>query len=125
MVTKSKFISSLSNALRGIAYCVKTEKHIRIHLLFAILAVFLSWLLQLVIIEWLMILFSITLVITLEMCNTAIERTVDLYTGVQHPLAQVAKDVAAGAVLVAALNALIIGAVVFLPKICKYFSSLS
>jgi len=123
MNDKLKFEDSLFNALRGIGYCLKNEKHMRIHLIFAASAMFLSWYFRLAVREWLPIIFSITLVITLEMVNTAIERTVDLYTGEKHPLAKAAKDVAAGAVLVAALNALVIGAVVFLPKICKYFSN--
>src|SRR5690554_1392789 len=122
---RSKFSVSFSNALKGIIYCIETEKHMRIHLSFAALAVFLSWFFRVSNIEWLLILFAITLVITLEILNSAIERTIDLYTTEQHPLAQAAKDAAAGAVLVAALCALIIGAVIFLPKICKYFSSLT
>lgn len=120
-----KYKTSFANALRGIVYCIRTEKNMRIHLLFAIAAVFSAWFLRLAAYEWLAIIISIALVITLEMLNTAIERTVDLYTQNQHPLAKMAKDVAAGAVLVAALNALLVGAVVFLPKICKYFSDLS
>jgi len=125
MKDKAKFGKSLSNAWCGIWYCIKTERHMRLHVIIAVLALFLSWYLKIAVREWLMIIFSISLVIVLEMINTAIERTVDLYTGEQHPLAKVAKDVAAGAVLVAALNALVIGAVVFLPKIFKYFSNLS
>lgn len=125
MHNKWSFAASFLNALRGIVYCIKTEKHLRIHLFFAVLAVFLSWYLRISTIEWLLIILVITLVITLEMINSAIERAVDLYTVEEHQLAGVAKDVAAGAVLIAALSALIIGAVVFLPRICKYFSSLS
>lgn len=125
MAKRVKFIKNISHAYRGIGYAIKTEKHMRIHLFFAVAALFLSWFFRLPGNQWIMIIFSITLVITLEMINTAIESTVDLYTKELHPLAKMAKDVAAGAVLVAALNALIVGAVVFLPKICKYFSALS
>lgn len=125
MHSKWSFVANFLNALRGIVYCIKTEKHMRVHMFFAVLAVGLSWYLQISTIEWLLIILVITLVITLEIINSAIERTVDLYTLEEHPLARVAKDAAAGAVLIAALSALIIGAVVFLPKICKYFSNLS
>jgi diacylglycerol kinase len=93
----------------------------RIHLFFAALAVALSWYLKLTNIEWLLVIFVTFLVVISETINTAIERAVDLFTLEDQPLAKVAKDVAAGAVLLAALCALIIGAVVFLPKICKYF----
>jgi len=125
MKNKSKFMNSLSNALRGIIYCIKNENHFRIHLKLAAFALALSWFFQIPTSQWLLIVFSITLVLSLEMVNTAIERAIDLYTGEHHPLAQVVKDVAAGTVLVAALNALIVGAVVFLPKIYRYFSDLS
>ncbi|NLT95805.1 MAG: diacylglycerol kinase family protein [Clostridia bacterium] len=121
MQNKLSFFASFFNALRGIYYCIINERHMRIHLFFAVAAVFLSWYLKISSIEWLLVVLVITLVITLEMINSAIERTVDLYTTDAHPLAQIAKDVAAGAVLFAALCALIIGAVVFLPKLCKYF----
>jgi len=121
MKNKSNFINSLSNALLGFIYCVRSENHFRIHLKLAGLALALSWFFQISASKWLLVVFSITLVLSLEMLNTAIERAIDLYTGERHPLAQVAKDVAAGAVLVAALNALIVGAVVFLPEIYRYF----
>ncbi|MGI6224628.1 MAG: diacylglycerol kinase family protein [Peptococcales bacterium] len=117
----TEFMKAFGHAWHGIIYCIKDEKHMRIHLFFAVLAISLSLYFRIPVNEWLMVIFSITLVITLEMLNTALERTIDMFIKELHPLAKIAKDVAAGAVLVAALNALIIGAVVFLPKICKYF----
>ena len=125
MKNKSNFINSLTNAIRGIIYCARNENHFRIHLKLAGLALVLSWFFQISASQWLLVLFSVTLVLTLEMINTSIERAIDLYTGEHHPLAQAAKDVAAGAVLVAVLNALVVGAVVFLPELYRYFSDLS
>lgn len=67
--------------------------------------------------EWIAILLCITLVITLELVNTAVEACVDLVTRETHPLARTAKDVAAGAVLVGVVGSVLIGAVIFVPRL--------
>lgn len=67
--------------------------------------------------EWIAILLCITLVITLELVNTAVEACVDLVTRETHPLARTAKDVAAGAVLVGIVGSVLIGAVIFVPRL--------
>ncbi|GED20300.1 hypothetical protein KGI01_20410 [Kurthia gibsonii] len=66
--------------------------------------------------EWTILLFVIAAVLSLEMTNSAIERVVDLVTDEFHPLAKRAKDLAAGAVLIAAIFSVIIGLIIFLPK---------
>mgnify|MGYP003436422031 FL=1 len=66
--------------------------------------------------EWLWILLCVAGMFSLEMVNTAIEKTVDLVTGEYHPLAKAAKDLAAGAVLIYTVYSIIVGMVVFLPK---------
>lgn len=121
MAKKVRFLRSLNFALQGIKYCLLKERNIRIHMVFAFLAILLSWFFDISNVEWALIFLAITLVIALEMINTAVERTVDIYTAEYHPLAEIAKNAAAGAVLIAALNALIVGAVIFLPKIFIYF----
>jgi undecaprenol kinase len=69
--------------------------------------------------EWIFILFAIGGMFSLELVNTAIERIVDLVTEEYHPLAKQAKDIAAGAVIVYAILSVIIGCIIFLPKIIK------
>ena len=103
---------SFRNAWAGIRYSLKTQRNIRIHLSAAIIALVLSWLLEISKEDFLFIIIAIALVLTAEMVNTAVEKTVDLFMSTYHPLAKIAKNVAAGAVFVAAINAVIIGLVV-------------
>jgi undecaprenol kinase len=69
-----------------------------------------------------MVLFAIGGMLSLELMNTAVERVVDLATKDYHPLAKQAKDIAAGAVFIYAALSVIIGAIIFLPKIIVYMS---
>ena len=92
------------------------EQNMRIHIISAIIVIIASILTGLTINEWLIIILVITLVISAEMINTAIESVVNLVSPEIHPLAKQAKDVAAGAVLVIALASVIIGLLIFLPK---------
>jgi diacylglycerol kinase (ATP) len=83
----------------------------------AILIIIISFLLKLNTIELLIVFLTIAMVLTAEMINTAIEAVVDMFTQEYHPLARVAKNVAAGAVLISALNAVIVGYLIFYKKI--------
>lgn len=109
--------SSFKVAWDGIVYAATTQVHMKIHLFAASLAMILGFIYQLTRFEWLFILSLIGLVIAMELLNTAIERTVDLITTDFHPLAKIAKDVAAGAVLVTAVFAMIAGIIIFIPHI--------
>lgn len=109
-----KFSRTLTFALRGIKYCIKNERNMRFHLIAGTLAVVVGLFQDISLQEWAILSLTITLVFVMEMVNTAVENVVDMITTDYHPLAEVAKNVAAGAVLVAALNALIVGAVIFL-----------
>ncbi|MFZ5946044.1 MAG: diacylglycerol kinase family protein [Bacillota bacterium] len=117
MVKKLSFRRNIKYAYAGIKYCILNEPHMRIHLLASLLSILLGYILEISLIEWILILLAICLVLVLEIVNTAVESIVDMYTKEFHPLAKTAKDLAAGAVLTAALCALIVGAVIFLPKI--------
>ncbi|NLZ53750.1 MAG: diacylglycerol kinase family protein [Thermoanaerobacteraceae bacterium] len=108
---------SFSYAISGIFYAIKTQRNIKIHFMTTILIVIFSFLLKLNIIELLIVSITITLVLTAEMINTAIEAVVDMFTQEYHPLAQAAKNVAAGAVLISAINAVIVGYLIFYKKI--------
>ncbi|MBM7554731.1 diacylglycerol kinase family protein [Thalassobacillus pellis] len=97
------------------------ERNIKIHLCAAVLVVFMSFWLGLAAIEWVCILTIIALVLSLEMINTSLERAMDYLAPEVHPLVGIVKDIAAGAVLVAAFFSLIIGIIIFLPKLLEIF----
>ncbi|HYF82373.1 MAG TPA: diacylglycerol kinase family protein [Clostridia bacterium] len=115
-----RFFASLRYAAEGIAYCIKTQRNMRIHLVVAIIVLLSGILLKVVKTEFIMVLISISMVFICEIINTAVERAVDTATLEYHPIAKIAKDVAAGAVLVAALNSVIVGLLVF----GKYLSAI-
>ena len=112
-----KRLAAFAHAWNGIRHAVATETNMQIHLVAAVLAALFGWLLDLGPLEWVAIVFAIGLVWGMEVVNSAIERLVDLASPTFHPLAKQAKDLAAGAVLIASLTALVIGAIVFVPRI--------
>ena len=109
-------IQSFSFALQGIYTFFKTEHNAWIHLIAMIVVIVSSLMLQLNSNEWCWIIVAIGLVIITEMINTALENLTDLTSPEFHPLAKKTKDAAAGAVLIASIIAVIIGLLVFLPK---------
>ena len=108
---------SFGFAFAGIGHAWRTQPHLRVQAGIGVAAVGLGALLTLTPAEWAVLLGSITLVLVLELLNTVVEAVVDLASPGRHPLAKVAKDVAAGAVLVAAMGSVAIGAALFLPRI--------
>lgn len=104
-------------ALAGISYAWSTQSNLRIHLPVALLVLLAAFLFRLRAGEFVFLFFAIFLVFIAEMLNTAIELAVDLFGPGHHRLAKAAKDVAAGAVLLAALNAIIVGILVFYPHL--------
>jgi diacylglycerol kinase (ATP) len=111
------FLRSFLYAFRGIEELVRTQRNARVHLLAVAVVVVAGLLLGLDRPEWLAVTVICTLVLALEGVNTAIEAVVDLASPQYHDLARRAKDVAAGAVLIAALGALIIAALIVLPRL--------
>lgn len=113
----AKFRESAGHAMDGISYTISHERNFRIEIIVACLVTAFSYFLKVSVIEWCILLLTISLVLVLEMVNTAIERTVDLVTKDYYELAKNAKDVAAGAVLVASMFSVVLGILIFLPKI--------
>lgn len=111
------FIDAWKKALSGIWYAVKTQRNIRVQLCIAVVVIICAIIFKLNITECMFLTFATMLVIITEMVNTAIEEAVNLYTKEFHPVAKIAKDVAAGAVVLAALNAVIIAIFIFVSKI--------
>jgi diacylglycerol kinase len=108
---------SFNHALRGIGIFIKSTRNAWIHFAVGFLVVTAGFYFSLNTYEWIAIIFAIGLVIVAEAFNTAIEIDMDLTSPEFHPYARDTKDVAAGAVLFATLTAIIIGLVVFVPKI--------
>jgi undecaprenol kinase len=102
-------------AWEGIKAAIKEEEHMRVHIALAVVVIAAAAVVGISKWEWLILLLTIGSVITLELVNTAIERVVNLVTADFHPLAKAAKDIAAAAVLFAAIVAVIIGTIIFLP----------
>lgn len=103
------FVNSLNCAIEGILWAVKTQRHMLFHLVAAILVMVAALVLRLTLYEFALLCLAITLVLFAELINTAIEVVVDLVSPQFHPLAQRAKDIAAGAVLLASFAALVLG----------------
>ena len=114
-------VKSFYFASRGIIEALKTERNIQIHSVVTVVVIFIGWMVSLNWIEWLFILAAIVGTITLELVNSAIERVVDLVTEEYHPLAKQAKDIAAGAVFLYAIFSVIVGFIIFLPKLISLF----
>lgn len=104
---------SFKHAGEGILHCFRTQRHMQFHFFMLVLVLFSGLLLALPTQQMLILLFCISLVIATEMVNTAVETIVDMVTQNYHPMAKLAKDVAAGAVLIASANATIAGALIF------------
>ena len=115
MIERHKdFLAPFKTALSGLVYTFRTQRHMRFHLYVVCIVLILGILFRLRLHELLVLLFVISLVLVAEMFNSAIEATVDLVQPTYHPLAKFAKDIAAGAVLIATILALVGGALLLL-----------
>jgi len=103
---------------------IRSEKNMQIHLIFAFLVVVFGLLLCISILEWIACLICFALVFSTEMINTSLENIVDIISPEHHPLAGKAKDIAAGAVLIAAILSAIVGLIIFIPKLLNLFTTL-
>ncbi len=112
-----KMVDSFNHAINGIINTVRTERNMKIHLVAAILVMIACFFFDISKVEFLILVVTISMVMAAEVVNTAIEAVVDMSTNYYHPLAKIAKNAAAGAVLITAINALIVGYVVFWDKL--------
>ncbi|WP_239749187.1 diacylglycerol kinase family protein [Mammaliicoccus sp. H-M34] len=112
-----KFINRFKFPLAGLITILKKDRNFILHLVFAIIVIIVSLILNLNQNEWLWIILAIFSVLITEILNTSVEYVVDMYTDKYHALAKHAKDTAALAVLMSSIMAAIIGIIIFLPKI--------
>lgn len=116
---KDPLYKSFGYAFQGIFNTIRTERNIKIHCAAAILVTIFGIWLQISKTEWMICFVLFGLILALELVNTAVEATVDLFTEERKPLAKKAKDAAAGAVLIAAIFAAVIGILIFIPKLLE------
>lgn len=112
---------SFKNAFAGLIWAFTTQPNFKIHIFFSILALLLCYVLEVSKIETAIIILTIVFGLGVEMVNTSIEAMTDLITANYHKDAKIAKDVAAGMMLLIAVGAIIIGLFIFLPKILARF----
>lgn len=127
MEGKNKF--SITNRLKSFKYAFSGLKFFfihdhngRLHFIAATIAIGLSWFLHLSAFEWMVVLLLIGAVIVTEMINAAIEKLADVVSPSYHPKIKIVKDIAAGAVLVTVFLAVIIGGIIFIPKLLSCIS---
>ncbi|CAB3392127.1 diacylglycerol kinase [Kyrpidia spormannii] len=117
MGSRRRLTDSFRCAADGVVHALRTQRNMRVHFALAVAALVAALLFQLSTVELALVFVSISFVIAAELFNTAVEAVVDLVSPQYHPLARIAKDTAAAAVLLAAINALVVGYFVFLGKI--------
>jgi diacylglycerol kinase (ATP) len=116
MSTRPSIIESFNYAIEGVVHVLRTQRNMRIHFAIAVAVLVIAVVVGVSRVELILLLLSITFVLVSEMINTAIEGTIDAATTSFDPMAKLAKDIAAGAVLISAVNALAVGYLVFAGK---------
>lgn len=112
-----KQLKAFKYCFDGIIYALKDEQSIATQFIISIIVIIVSFIVGLSKLEWFMVILCISLVVALELINTSIESICDMVMPDFNPLAKVAKDTAAAAVLVVSVAAVIIGLIIFIPKI--------
>ena len=120
-----KYSDKFKNAFRGIYVVCKTTKHLFIHIITALIVIVFGLYFKVSGLEWIALVFAIGFVLVTETLNTAIEIDIDLTSPEYHPYARDTKDVAAAAVLLSVFTAVIVGLIVFLPKVLSVIQSLN
>lgn len=115
------FLRSFRFAFAGIGYVLRSQRNARVHLVAACLVIAAGLLFRVSTTEWAVLALTIGLVLSAEMINTVAELAVDLLTQRYHPMAKIAKDVGAGAVLVAAIAAVGVASAIFGPRVWRLF----
>ncbi len=124
MNQKRTIIDSFNNAIEGLIYVLRTQRNMRWHFITAFLVLFASIFLGVQKDQFIMLLFAISFVLFAELINTAIESAIDVTSTTFDPLAKIAKDVSAGAVLLSSINAVVIGILIFHDKLNNWTTAL-
>ena len=114
-------LQSFRYAGSGISELISSQHNTWLHMVFTVLVLLAAILLKITRLEWCLIIIAITSVLSVEAMNTAMEKLADALHPDEHPLVGTAKDIAAGAVLLASIGAAIIGTLVFGPRLLELF----
>lgn len=117
-----KYVRTFRYAMDGLRHVFLHERNFRIHTVAAIVAVVLAALLKVSAVQWLFVITAIASVLALEIVNTVFERVVDMFQPRIHHYSKVIKDLLAAAVLIAALSALTVGLIIFIPLLISRLS---
>jgi len=118
------FFDSIKLALQGLRFILTSERNMKVHLFFACVALACAAAFRITPIEFIFVVFAIALVLIAEAANTAFELLLDFLHGDEfHPNVKLLKDIVAGGVFIAAINAFVIGSVIFIPRFIKLVSS--
>lgn len=115
-----KIVDSFNFAIEGMIYTVRTQRNMKIHMVAALAVLSACFFYDLSKLELLVLTMTITMVLMGEMINTAVECAIDATTNYYHPLAKIAKNVAAGAVLVTAINSVLVGYIIFWDRLIPF-----
>ena len=115
-----KLLESFNHEINGVIDAARTQRNMKIHIIASIAVLIACFFFDISKAEFLSLAITITMVIGAELVNTSVEAVVDLNTNYYHPLAKVAKNTAAGAVLVTAINAILVGYIVFWDKLSNF-----
>ena len=110
---QQSLVESFNSAMEGFIYVFKTQRNMRLHFLIGLSAVLLGIFLNFTYIELIILCLTIAFVLFAEMFNTALEHTIDIVKEEFHPLARIVKDISAGAVLLSAMSAIVVGYMLF------------
>lgn len=121
---KDPLNKSFGYAFEGIWTGIKKERNMKIHCCAMVLVIMAGFVLQISAVKWCLCFILFGLVMALELVNTAVEAVVDLVTEEKKPLAKIAKDTAAGAVLIAAIMAVAAGCIIFIPEVPDFLAGI-
>lgn len=121
-VKTKKLANSFKYAFQGLISSFKTERNMKIHILIMVLVIIAGIILKISAMDWIICTILFGIVISSELFNTAIETIVDMITPFRDPKAKLAKDISAGAVLVLAISSIIVGLIIFIPKIQNFIN---
>ena len=115
------FLIKLKNSFSGIKIAFKTELNLKIQLVFAIIVIVAGFIFKISLLEFAILTITIFIVLITECINTAIENAVDMLTEEYNEKAKITKDIAAGSVMLSAISSIIIGCIIFIPKLLEMF----
>lgn len=118
---RGRLINSIRYALNGLKYSIKNEQSVLLQIPIIVIVIIFSIVFKISLVEWLIVILCIGGMFSSSLINTAVEATVDLVTEEYNPIAKIAKDTSAASVLAFAVISIIIGMIIFIPKVIALF----